>query len=444
LSRPGGDPAQTGPAQTSDAIFCEILEDSLEDLYENAPCGYVSTQLDGRIAKINGTLLTWLGYRATDLVGRRYFSDLLNVGGRLYYETHLAPLLSMQGKVAGVALELRTADGTRLPVLVTSVVKTDSSGKPKLIRTMIFDARDRRAYERELLRARQEGERERARLQDLVATLQRSLLPPVLPAVPGLDAVAHYHAASPDELGGDFYDLFPLSGNRWGLFLGDVCGKGARAAALTSLIRYTLRTAAVYDADPATVLSTLNEALHKQYLRDDRSFCTVLFGVLAPDGDGFTLTLTRGGHAAPLLMRADGTAGYLPMPLGPLIGAWADVAFTVTTIRLYPGDTLLLFTDGLTEARASTADPASTEDPSGRYGDEAFRAFARDLGPSTAAAAVAAIGALLEGFGEGSQDDTAVLALGVRDATGPVPPDLPRSVTSQPGLVTSRASYQQG
>ncbi len=155
------------------------------------------------------------------------------------------------------------------------------------------------------------------------------------------------------------------------------------------------------------MLRTLNTALHAQYLHDDRSFCIVIFGVLRSDGDGFTVTLARGGHAAPLLMRADGTADYLPMPLGPLIGAWADVVFTTITIRLNPADTLLLFTDGLTEARAPTTDP------SGRYGDEALRAFARDLAPSTAAAAVTAIIALLESLGDGRQDDTAVLALGV-------------------------------
>ena len=410
--------------ETDYAVFSSLLEDNAEDLYENAPCGYLSTLLDGRIAKINKTLLNWLGYTRDELVGRRSFSDLLNVGGRLYYETHLAPLLSMQGEVGGVALELRAADGTHLPVLVTSAVKTDDAGEPILIRTTIFDARDRRAYARELLRAREEGERERARLQDLVVTLQRSLLPPVLPVVPGLDAAAHYYAASPDELGGDFYDLFPLSGNSWGLFLGDVCGKGARAAALTSLIRYTLRTAAVYDSDPATVLRTLNTALHEQYLRDDRSFCTVIFGVVRPDGARFTVTLARGGHAAPLLMRADGSADYLPMPLGPLIGAWADVVFTATTIRLDPGDTLLLFTDGLAEARAATTDP------SGRYGDEALRAFARELAPATATATVTAIIALLDTLGDGCQDDIAVLALGAtggpgRARTGRTRPDNP-------------------
>jgi sigma-B regulation protein RsbU (phosphoserine phosphatase) len=216
----GHDPAAGGPDEgghTEQADVSSLLEDSTEDLYENAPCGYLSTLLDGQIAKINTTLLTWLGYTRDQVVGRRYFSDLLTVGGRLYHETHFAPLLAMQGEIGGVALELRAADGTRLPVLVNSTVRTSAAGDPLLIRTTIVDARDRRAYERELLRARQEAERERERLQLLVTTLQRSLLPPALPAVPGLQVAAHYHFASLDEVGGDFYDLFALSQDRWGL-----------------------------------------------------------------------------------------------------------------------------------------------------------------------------------------------------------------------------------
>ena len=110
----------------------------------------------------------------------------------------------MEGEIGGVALELRATDGTRLPVLVNSAVKTTAAGQPLLIRTTIFDARDRRAYERELLRARQEADHDRERLQRLVTTLQRSLLPPALPEVPGLDAAAHYHIASADEVGGRF------------------------------------------------------------------------------------------------------------------------------------------------------------------------------------------------------------------------------------------------
>jgi len=162
------------------ADLASLLEGSTEDLYENAPCGFLSTFPDGRIARVNATLLSWLGYTRAELVGRRYFSDLLTAGGRLYHETHFAPLLAMQGEIGGVALELQAADGTRLPALVNSAVKTNATGEALLIRTTIVDARDRRAYERELLRGRREADLERERLQLLVTTLQRTLLPPEL------------------------------------------------------------------------------------------------------------------------------------------------------------------------------------------------------------------------------------------------------------------------
>ncbi|GAA2386570.1 hypothetical protein GCM10010420_06690 [Streptomyces glaucosporus] len=91
----------------------EELRESAEDLYENAPCGYLSTLMDGTIVKVNATLLDWLGRTREELVGRRSFPDLLTVGGRLYHETHFAPLLHMQGHLGGIALEMRTADGCR-------------------------------------------------------------------------------------------------------------------------------------------------------------------------------------------------------------------------------------------------------------------------------------------------------------------------------------------
>jgi phosphoserine phosphatase RsbU/P len=398
-----GAPGEDGRPQG--ANLASLLEDSTEDLYENAPCGFLSTFPDGRIARINATLLTWLGYTRSELVGRRYFSDLLTAGGRLYHETHFAPLLAMQGEIGGVALELQAADGSRLPVLVNSAVKTGAAGEPLLIRTTIADATDRRAYERELLRARREADLERERLQLLVTTLQRTLLPPELPDVPGLETAAYYHSASRDEVGGDFYDLFALARDRWGLFLGDVCGKGAAAAAVTSQIRYTLRAAAVYDPDPATVLGTLNGALRRDYERNGGRFCTAAFGVLTPAADGFDLSLASGGHPAPLLLRADGTADYQRVGGGPFLGVIDDVVFTSTAIRLGPGDTFLLYTDGLTEAR--------TGHGRDRYGDQALRAFAAGIAPATAAAAIDALTVLLEGLGDGLDDDVAVLALSV-------------------------------
>ena len=396
-------------AGTEQAAFSALLEDSAEDLYEHAPCGYLSTLMDGTIAKINTTLLDWLGHERGDLVGRRTFSDLLTVGGRLYHETHFAPLLHIQGEVSGIALELRTTDGGRLPVLVTSTVKTGDDGRPLLIRTTVFDARDRRAYETELLRARRQAEREREELMRLNATLQQTLLPPTLVNVPGLDVAAYYHVASTDMVGGDFYDLFPLSAGTWGLFLGDVCGKGAAAAAVTSLARYTLRAAAVYDPDPAAVLGNLNTVLHHEYNGHDPRFCTVVFGLLTPEGEhgGFRITLASGGHPPALLLHADGSVDQVDTPGGQLIGVLPDAHIATATVHLAAGDTLLLYTDGLTEARqARTGD-------GDRYGDEALLHFARALAPTTASDAVAAIRDLLDTFGTGIDDDTAVLAINV-------------------------------
>ncbi|MFC8228111.1 PP2C family protein-serine/threonine phosphatase [Streptomyces sp. NPDC057287] len=408
---PGGEEADeswaVGDRDQEQLPFSALLEDSAEDLYENAPCGYLSTLMDGRIAKVNGTLLRWLGHRREELVGHKRFSDLLTIGGKLYHETHFSPLLHMQGEVSGIALELRTADGSRLPVMVTSTVKQDSDGEPLLIRTTFLDARDRRAYERELLRARREADHERERLQRLATTLQRTLIPPTLEPVPGLEVAARYHFADSDELGGDFYDLFPLAPGRWGFFMGDVRGKGASAAVVTSLARYTLRAAAVSDPVPATVLANLNSALIREFQEDEPRFCTVIFGLLTSEGEGtgFHVVLAGGGHPPAVFLRADGSADHVPTPGGQLVGVVSDAQFTTATVELGPGDTLLLYTDGLTEAR--------TPDAGGRYGDEALLDFARHLAPVSALDVVEALTGLLRGFGEGLDDDTALLAMGV-------------------------------
>ncbi|GAA3648194.1 sigma-B regulation protein RsbU (phosphoserine phosphatase) [Lentzea atacamensis] len=380
--------------------FAALLEDSAEDLYDNAPCGYVSTLLDGTIAKINATLLAWLGYDRDELVGRRRFPELLTVGGRMYYETHFAPLLQMQGEIGGVALEVRTADGTRLPVLLTSTVKNGPGGEAQLIRTTVFDARDRRAYEEELLRARQQAERERDKAQQLARTLQQTLLPPALPVIPGVQVEARYHPASLDQVGGDFYDVFPLGGDTWGFFLGDVSGKGVDAAVVTSLTRYTLRAAAINNPDPVSVLKNLNTVLNHAKSR----LCTVIYGCIRPAGDGATVTLATGGHTPPLLLRADGTAELVELPGGQLVGVLPDARVVTTELRLTPGDVLLCYTDGLTEARV---------DGAVRYSEEELRDDLAGLAPATAVSVIAAAGRLLAGFGDGVEDDTALLAFGV-------------------------------
>lgn len=402
----GQGPSDDGSARPSEAGYPSLLEDDLEDLYENAPCGQLSTLLDGTIVKINDTLLAWLGRTREELVGRRRFSDLLTGGGRIYHETHFAPVLALQGEIRGIALDLRTRDGSRMPVLVTSVVKGGGEGRPQLIRTAVFDASERRSYERELLDARRAAEREDERLRQLVSKLQRSLLPATLQTPPGLESAAYYRMASTDQVGGDFYDLFPLDDGRWGFFLGDVSGKGVEAAAVTALARYTLRAATVYTPDPAAALQNLNTVLWQEY-RADARYCTVVLGILTPtpaDG-GFTAVIASGGHPEPLLLSADGSASY-QRTKGRIVGAFPTSKYTNTTVVAKAGDTLLLYSDGLTEARA-----AGSGTPDGRYGTEALARFATDLAPTDADAAVAAVTDLLGTFGAGLTDDTAVMAI---------------------------------
>lgn len=142
--------------------------EDFEDLYENAPCGYLSLRSSGVIFKANKTFSQWTGYAPDELAGNR-FHDLLNVAGRIYYETHFAPLLRMQGYFNEVALELVKKDGDRMPVLVNAAERRDAAGVPLFIRLTVFNATDRRRYERELLQARDELRKLNAGLETRVA-----------------------------------------------------------------------------------------------------------------------------------------------------------------------------------------------------------------------------------------------------------------------------------
>lgn len=265
--------------------------------------------------------------------------------------------------------------------------------------------------------ARGQAERDKASIAAFAATLQQTLLPPALPEVPGLELASHYHPASPWDVGGDFYDVFRLDARRWGFFLGDVCGKGATAAALTSLARYTLRAAAHHHPeDPAAALAALNEALLTDPTVDSR-FCTALHGVLEVAGDGtVAVTLAGGGHP-PAFHLAAGRDGLqiqpVELPDGPLIGVFADPQFVTSKLRLTPGEGLLLYTDGLTEAR--TRD----DDQLGQGGLTSFLATRKDTGPVSATSLIADAVALLEQLSGGVRDDVALLAFSVPPAPTP-------------------------
>jgi serine phosphatase RsbU (regulator of sigma subunit) len=180
--------------------------------------------------------------------------------------------------------------------------------------------------------------------------LQRSLLPTDLPEVPGLDIAARLRPLGEGiEMGGDFYDLFEASEGRWSVVIGDVLGKGPEAAASTSLARYTLRSVARSEGVPSRALESLNAAMIEQRGEDDR-FCTVLFGNIRQNDGGFTLDFASGGHPLPVVLRSDGSVEEVGRH-GTLLGVYHDPEISDSNIKLAPGDAVVFYTDGVTEAR---------------------------------------------------------------------------------------------
>ena len=169
----GAGPVQPDPR----AQLGRLLEEDPADLYENAPMGYLSTLPDGQIVKVNRTFCAWTGRRAEELLGAR-FQDLLTVGGRVFHETHLRPLLRMQGAVREIALDVVRVDGSPLPCLLNAVEVRDADGTPQLLRATLFEATARRRYERELLAAQRVAEASEVRsrtLQKVVSDLAAAI-----------------------------------------------------------------------------------------------------------------------------------------------------------------------------------------------------------------------------------------------------------------------------
>jgi PAS domain S-box-containing protein len=187
-------------------------------------------------------------------------------------------------------------------------------------------------------------------------TLQESLLPPQLPAIEGIELAARYLPASYD-IGGDFYDVFPLPSGAWVLALGDVCGKGPTAAAQTGLIRSAVRAVAVTELDPSRILALVNEAMLSQH--PDHWLFTMVLGVLQRREGGAALTVCSGGHPAPLLLRAGG--GVEPAAAGgTLLGVFPDPHLVNFEVELGQGDAIVFFSDGASAPRPQT-DPAHLE-----------------------------------------------------------------------------------
>jgi integral membrane sensor domain MASE1/anti-sigma regulatory factor (Ser/Thr protein kinase) len=202
---------------------------------------------------------------------------------------------------------------------------------------------------------RQRAER---RAQHLAHDLQAELLPPKLPEIPEFEAAGWYRAGMRgQEAGGDFYDVFKAGSDRWMAVIGDVCGKGPEAASLTGLARHTLRAVGRHSTGPSEALGALNEAILEQ--RDDRRFMTAVMVQLDLASKTNGVALSNGGHPSPLLLRAQGGVEEVAGQGGMLLGIYADPALIDQRLELAPGDSLVLFTDGLAEGRDPDEDPAS-------------------------------------------------------------------------------------
>jgi PAS domain S-box-containing protein len=248
------------------------------------------------------------------------------------------------------------------------------------------------------------------KLQATARALQKSLVPPTLPHIPGVRLSAHYRSGTVGvDIGGDYYDVFRTAPERWWVVLGDVCGKGPDAAALAGVVRYSLRAIATETTDPAAVLTRLNDVL----LAEDWSprFTTLVLATFeqpqqigdtaSDDETPVALRLVSGGHPPAIVRRADGTVAVLDTP-GTLIGLLATLELTTVDVELHRGDTLLLYTDGATEARLATGE---------EIGQSRLTRLLADEGADPTELASRIAQDLVQRTGVGLRDDLALLTL---------------------------------
>ena len=253
-----------------------------------------------------------------------------------------------------------------------------------------------------------------SRERHIAQVLQRSLLPPGIPAVPGLAVAVRFIAAGEGiEVGGDFYDVFSAGDGRVAALIGDVCGKGPEAASVTALARHTLRAAAEYEARPSAVLAHLHRALSEA--RDDGRFCTVSFCDLELHAGGARVTLSCGGHPLPLVLRASGAVEPVGR-LGTLLGAEIEPVLTDVRVELAPGELIVLYTDGVTEVRVGREELFGHRDLAALLG--------RCAGEHAESVAEHVQEAVLQAAGGRPRDDIAIVVLGPAQRA-PVPGTLP-------------------
>jgi PAS domain S-box-containing protein len=320
-------------------LTAEPQADSPAELLEDAPCVYISTLPDGTISAANRAFESITGMAREALIGQIRFQDLLPVADRIYHETHYRPLLLSHGVAREIAVNLIRHDGSRLPVLLNSVLVRDEGGEPRAIRTVVFPAADRRLYEEQLLGAQR-------RDREIALELQRSLLVGDLPESDEVQlAVGYEPGVSTLEAGGDWYDVFWVDpGKTLALAVGDVVGRGLRAAMTMGQLRSAVRAFASTGLDPAGVLSALDRYSVRHQLGE---MTTIVYSHLSLADS--TLEYACAGHPPALLAVPGHASAYLTEGRSMPIASWDDLQRTNATVQLEPGSTVLLYTDGLVE-----------------------------------------------------------------------------------------------
>lgn len=392
IIRAGGDIAVNGA--TRDARELDLLTEVMTSL----PAGVVAIDGNGvvqfgnefieQFSATDGGGIEGLVFRHGD--GRPYRDD----------ERPMMTALRSGVQVVGCELDVLDRSGRTRYLLASAVPLRDEEGAVRLVVAAYFDITLQKNAE---LRAAAHRDRQDALLQ----TLRTALLPPHLPRLRGATLAARYHAASHD-IGGDFYDVFPLRGQSYGVVVGDVCGQGPQAAVITSLIRHTLRGAAMSTRRPGEALQLVNEALLDA---DSDRFCTAVFARIRPTGNDLQVCLARAGHPFPMIKRSSGEVRCLPSG-GALLGVIDRVDIAEETFALGPGDSLVLVTDGVTEATGAAGAELGWQGVAGILEALPDRVRADDIAEELSEAATR----------NGASDDVAILVVQQEGTDAATPP----------------------
>lgn len=310
-----------------------------------------------------------------------------------------------------VGVPLTTSDGFNLGTLCVLDSEPRQVTESELatltdLAAVVVDELEVRLASREAVEAETRLRRE---AEHTARALQASLLPPRPPSLPAIDLATRYLPGVRDlQIGGDFFDVWRLAANDWAIVLGDACGKGPRAASLAALARWSVRAASVHHFRPSQVLADLNTVLRSEG-DDDDHFCSVVFARLELDTCGAWVTLAMAGHPLPLLVRASGTTearGVVHLPVG-MFDAFESVD---DRVGLGPGDALVFYTDGITEARNVTGE---------QFGDARLKELIADCAGAPADDIATAIVDAAATWSVGPMvDDVAILVVRVPEDLG--------------------------